>query len=548
MANRKQDPTGHRRGNCGICTRCACRASLTTVTRNPVNRSIAHHYERNNGYSRGVCVPSRISGNRPDLRLPREPVLLGVLNRPQTLPALRILSSRKTGQSLPRCCLTDFGPNSSRVALSLLQNHPTPIAVAYHQQGAPTNFLSSVSPIARYPGINRGSEQQHISMLHVESIVSRITDTRMQSADNPAPFWGGHVVRSARIIVTHYGGPDALKVIEEDCPEPKPGQVRVRVVAAGVSLPDVMAREGIHPETPAVPFTPGWDLVGVVDGLGDGVSEIALGQVVAAMPISGAYADFVCLPERELVPVPAGLDAGEVVSLILNYITAYQMLHRSAKVRPGQRVLIHGASGGVGTALLQLGRLVGLEMYGTCSSRAAAAVSELGGIPIDYQQQDFVKEIQSLSNPGADVIFDSLGGAHLWRSRNALHHGGTVVAYGLTGSLRRGRLISGGSGGRHRFRPVAIFGLYIAGAWLLPGRKRIVPYSIQTLKRLRPALFRQDLIALFELLQQQAIKPIIAHRFPLVDARHAHELLGKGGIVGKIVLIPGTSSAKSAAV
>jgi len=323
-------------------------------------------------------------------------------------------------------------------------------------------------------------------------------------------------VKNSRIVVTHYGGPDALQVIEEDCPEPNRGEVRVRVLAAGVSLPDVMAREGIHPETPSVPFTPGWDLIGMVDRLGDGVTGIVQGQMVAAMPISGAYTEFVCLPERELVWVPFGLDAAEGVSLILNYITAYQMLHRSAKVRTGQRVLIHGASGGVGTALLQLGRLIELEMYGTCSSRGAAAVSELGGIPIDYQQQDFVKEIQSLTNPGADVVFDSMGGAHIWRSRKALRRGGMVVAYGLTGSLRGGRLASGQTGGRHPYRAIAIFGLYIAGSFVLPGRKRVVPYSIQTLKRLKPSLFREDLTALF-----------------------------KGGVIGKIVLVPNALSLAS---
>jgi NADPH:quinone reductase-like Zn-dependent oxidoreductase len=355
-------------------------------------------------------------------------------------------------------------------------------------------------------------------------------------------------VRHTRIIITHYGGPEALQVVEEECPEPKRGEVRLRVLAAGVALPDVMAREGIHPETPSVPFTPGWDLVGVVDRLGEGISGIERGQMVAAMPIHGAYADFVCLPQRELVPVPSGLDAAEAVSLILNYITAYQMLHRSAKVRPGQRVLIHGASGGVGTALLQLGRLVGLEMYGTCSSRGASAVSNLGGIPIDYQNQDFIKEIQRLTGEGVDVVFDSMGGAHIWRSRKALRRGGKVVAYGLTGSLHSGRLASGRSGGRHRYRAIAIFGLYIAGSFLLPGRKRVVPYSIQTLKRLKPTLFRQDLTALFGLLQQQKIKPIVAQRFPLSDARHAQELLGEGGVIGKIVLVPdGSSLASSAA-
>lgn len=349
-------------------------------------------------------------------------------------------------------------------------------------------------------------------------------------------------MRYTHITVTHYGGPDALRVVEEECPEPKQGEVRVRVLAAGVSLPDIMARQGIHPETPRVPFTPGWDLVGEVDQLGDGISGIEPGQRVAAMPIHGAYAEFVCLPQRELIPVPSGLDVAEAVSLILNYITAYQMLHRSAQVRAGQRVLIHGAAGGVGSALLQLGRLAGLEMYGTCSSRGASAVSELGAIPIDYQQQDFVKEIHRLTREGVDVVFDPIGGTHMWHSRQALRPGGRVVGYGNTTSLRGEGLASGRPGRRNRLHGIPIYVLYIAGGQLLPGHKRVVPYSIQTLKRLRPAWFRQDLIALLDLLQQQKIKPLIAQRFPLVQARQAQELLAKGGVIGKIVLVCNGSS------
>jgi NADPH2:quinone reductase len=299
-----------------------------------------------------------------------------------------------------------------------------------------------------------------------------------------------------------------------------------------------------------VPFTPGWDLVGVVDRLGDGVSGIEPGrpgQMVAAMPISGAYAEYVCLPQQELVPVPSGLDAAEAVSLVLNYTTAYQMMHRSAKVKAGQRALIHGAAGGVGTALLQLGRLAGLEMYGTCSSRGAAVVSDLGAIPIDYQKLDFVEEIHRLTGDGVDVVFESIGGTHIWRSRKALRPGGTVVAYGLTGSLRGGRLASGRSGRRNRLHGLPIFALYIAAGWLLPGRKRVIPYSIQTLKRLKPAMFRQDLIALLDLLQQKKIKPLIAQRFPLTEARQAHEMLGTGGVTGKIVLVSNGSSPESGA-
>jgi NADPH2:quinone reductase len=317
------------------------------------------------------------------------------------------------------------------------------------------------------------------------------------------------------------------------------------VLAAGVSLPDIMAREGVHPETPPVPFTPGWDLVGVVDRLGNGVSDFKPGQIVAALPIHGAYAEFVCLPQRELVPVPSGLDAAEAVSLVLNYITAYQMLHRSAKVSSGQRALIHGAAGGVGTALLQLGRLAGLEMFGTCSARSAPTVSALGGIPMDYQHQDFVKEIHRLTSDGVDVVFDPIGGTHLWQSRKALRRGGRVVGYGLRSSLRGEGLASGRPGRRQRFRGTAIFGLCIAGGWLLPGRKRVIPYSIQTLKRLKPEFFRQDLIALLELLREKKIKPLIAQRFPLGEARQAQEMLAKGGVTGKIVLVLNGSAASA---
>jgi len=299
-----------------------------------------------------------------------------------------------------------------------------------------------------------------------------------------------------------------------------------------------MMREGIHPETPRVPFTPGWDLVGVVDRVGEGVTGFEPAEVVAALPIHGAWAEFVCLRRDQLVSVPPGLDPAEAVSLILNYVTAYQMLHRSAKVREGQRVLIHGASGGVGTALLQLGRLAGLQMYGTGSARGASAITSLGGVPIDYQHEDFVERIHRLTGDGVDVVFDGLGGDQIWRSAKTLRPGGRVVAYGLTASLEGGRLAAGRSGGgRHRLRAIAMFGLYSVRGLFLAGRRRVVPYSIQWLERLRPELFRRDLAALFELLRRRQIEPLIAARFPLAEARHAQEVLGKGGVVGKIVLV-----------
>jgi NADPH2:quinone reductase len=181
-------------------------------------------------------------------------------------------------------------------------------------------------------------------------------------------------------------------------------------------------------------------------------------------------------------------------------------------------------------------------MYGTCSSRTAPTVSDLGGIPIDYKDQDFVKEIQRLTGEGVDAVFDGIGGAHIRRSRQALRRGGRVVAYGLTGSLKGGRLASGGGGKRNRIGPISMFFAYTASSWILPGRKRVVPYSIQWLKRWKPSLFRQDLITLFDLLKQQKIKPIIAQRLTLKEAKQAQELLGKGSVTGKFVLICNTNA------
>ncbi len=340
-----------------------------------------------------------------------------------------------------------------------------------------------------------------------------------------------------RVIVTHYGGPEVITVIEEEAPTPKAGEVRVKVLAAGVSLPDVLAREGVHPETPRVPYTPGWDLVGAVDQPGRGVTGFESGQTVAAMPIHGCYAQYVCVPASKLVPVPVGLDPAEAVAVVLNYLTAYQMLHRSAKARPGQRMLIHGASGGVGSAMLQLAKLAGVEMYGTCSAKGAAVVRELGGIPIDYRNADFVNEIRRLTGDGVDAVFDGIGGDNLWRSRDVLREGGRVVTYGFQSKMCGGRMAYR-SEGRHPFREATELGWFILRNWFKPGRKSMAPYSIQWLMRFRPAWFRHDLLTLLDLLRKGEIKPLIAQRLPLEEARRAHEMLGEGGVLGKIVLLP----------
>jgi NADPH2:quinone reductase len=334
-------------------------------------------------------------------------------------------------------------------------------------------------------------------------------------------------------VIKKIGGPEVLQIVEEPLPEPRPGEVRVKILAAGVAYPDLLMREGIHPlEARHGPFTPGWDLVGVVDRLGKGVAGLEIGQTVAAMPVVGSYAEFICLPQEEFVPVPQGLDPAEAVSLPLNYVTAYQMMTRSARVPPRGRVLIHAAAGGVGTALLQLGQFASLEMYGTASKKKHSTVSDLGGIPIDYQHVDFLKEIRRLTEDGVDAVFDSVGGAHLWRSFMALRPGGKAIAYGTLG-----RGLAGGF--RHRVEGIASIGWPLAVSRLVSRRRRILIYSIQKLKRRRLSWFREDLAVLLELLRQKRIQPLIAERIPLQEVRRSHELLASGSVMGKVVLLCG---------
>ncbi|HEY5988139.1 MAG TPA: alcohol dehydrogenase catalytic domain-containing protein, partial [Streptosporangiaceae bacterium] len=208
------------------------------------------------------------------------------------------------------------------------------------------------------------------------------------NGENPRPHAVGKALRNRRIVVPRYGGPELLRVVEEAIPEPRPGEVRVRIIAAGVGYPDVLIREGTYPGGPKPPFTPGYEFIGTVDKLGDGVTGFQLGQRVGAIPVYGSHSDYLCVPAWWLVPVPAGLDPAEAAIVVFNYVTAYQMLHRAARVRKGERLLVHGAAGGVGSAVLQLGRLAGLELYGTGSGAHAGVISALGTTPIDYTKGD----------------------------------------------------------------------------------------------------------------------------------------------------------------
>ncbi len=339
-------------------------------------------------------------------------------------------------------------------------------------------------------------------------------------------------MRNHRVVVSQHGGPEVLQVVEEDLPEPTSGGVRVKVLVAGVSAFDLMyRRSGRLPGAPKVPFTLGEDIVGVVDEVSEDVSGLEPGQRVAggtwALGLGGGYAEYVCLPADELVPVPDGVDPAEAVCLVANYLTAHMHLHRYADVHNGDRILIHGAAGGVGSALLELGRLAGLEMYGTASERNHELVVRLGATPIDYRNEDFVERILSLTDDGVDAVIDPVGGARqLWRSYRTLRQGGRLVWLGSAATKGR----SPWSG---------LLSLPMVGLLkLIPDGKQVpLCPDLGKFAKTHHDWYRDTLAELLDLLAASKIKPVVAERIPLADAARAHGLLERGGRAGKMVLV-----------
>jgi NADPH:quinone reductase-like Zn-dependent oxidoreductase len=324
-------------------------------------------------------------------------------------------------------------------------------------------------------------------------------------------------------LVSRNGGPEVLEIVEEAAPEPQAGEARVKMVAAGVAWGDILRRRGIS--APLPPFIPGYDLVGVVERVGEGVTAVQEGQMVAALPVTGGYAETICLPEGELVAVPKGMNPAVAGSLVLNGITAYQILHRAGEARPGERLLVHGASGGVGTLMVQLARAHGLEVFGTASPGKHELVASLDATPIDYRREDFVEHLHSLAGGGMDIVADPIGGSSLRRSYRTLRRGGRLITYGVQAIFAQGR--------------AKVIGSIILASLmnLVPDRKSVRLYNVTRPKYSTPEWCRQDLSEIFELWAQGKVKPIVADQIPLVEAAHAHELLENGSHVGKIVLI-----------
>jgi NADPH:quinone reductase len=342
--------------------------------------------------------------------------------------------------------------------------------------------------------------------------------------------------RNLVVQVKRYGGPDGLGVVEAPMPLPGRGEVRVRVLASGIEFTDTVIRQHLYAQTMfhKPPFVMGYDVVGEIDQLGDGVSGFQIGDRVGDMTVVGSNATYRTLRAKDLARVPAGVDAAEAAALILSWTTAYQLLHRSAQVKPGQRVLVHGAAGAVGQALLMLGKLADLEIWGTARREHAALIRDLGATPIDYKREDFTRALPD----GFDVVFDGIGQDRFRRSFAALRPGGVLCAYGYTASVQA----------KSRLRSILtlLISVYF-WRWLqswLPGGKCPRMYSINLMRALHPAWFREDLERLLGLLATGVIRPRVAGRISFDEVGEAHRRLEAGGLEGKLVLCPDLPSSR----
>lgn len=333
-----------------------------------------------------------------------------------------------------------------------------------------------------------------------------------------------------RIELTAFGGPENLRVVQEShLPEPAPGQVRVKVLTAGTGFTDTIIRQGQYVDVKdKPPFTLGYDWFGVVDKVGAGVTQLKAGDFVADMPVIGGYTQYLCVDASRVVPCPQGLDPAEAVCMILSYTTAYQMLTRECQLNKGDKILVHAAGGAVGTALLELGRLMGLTVYGTASAAKHDLVRSLGATPIDYRKEDFVQRTLALSGGGVQAVFDTIGGRNWSRSYQCLAPGGKLVGFGAL------QLTTG-----EEKVPALLWGfLKLLLLWkLLPDGRQSSFYNIQKRREKLPVEFRVDVQSLMAMLAAGKLKPCVAARVPLAQAAEVHRQIDKAEIAGKVVLV-----------
>ncbi|GIE75284.1 NADPH:quinone reductase [Actinoplanes philippinensis] len=339
-------------------------------------------------------------------------------------------------------------------------------------------------------------------------------------------------VTATQIVMPGPVEPHGLQQREIDLPAPSAGQVTLRMEATGVSFAEQQMRLGRYYDQPPFPFVPGYDVVGTVVATGPGVDPDLTGRRFAAVTKTGAWASHLLLDAADLVAVPDGLDPAEVETVLVNGITAWQMLHGLAKVRRGGTIVVLGANGGVGSTLLQLARHAGITVIGTAAERHHALVRALGATPVDYRDPDMYEKIRALVPGGADAVFDHVGGPGLKQSWQTLRRDGTLVSYGAASAKN--------DDGNARL-PFLTAYARIKQWHYSPNARRAHLYNFWDGVKQRDtfrARLRDDLTAVLGLLAEGVLVPQIAARLPLGRAADAMVLAESRTVAGKVVLIP----------
>jgi len=349
-----------------------------------------------------------------------------------------------------------------------------------------------------------------------------------ESDNKPSLFLKGSIMK---VTITKRGAPSVLSLVEADKPIPEVNEVCIKVSAAGVAFADTLLREGAYQGFKAKGTTPGYDVVGRVEAIGSEVQGFKVGDKAVALTEVGGYAHFCTAPEYRVAHCPEGLDDVETVAMVLNYVTAYQMLTHVTRVKAGDTILIHGAAGGVGTALIQLCQTIGdIKIYGTASKKKHAILIEMGVTPIDYRNESFVEVMKQHQPLGIDVVFDAVGGKNWKQSYRTLRAGGMLIAYGFSSITKKGRF----------HLPSALKSLLNAPfpglLSVLNDTKSVMGYNIRAFTNSRPEAFQHDMAVLLSMLKAEEVRPIIGKILPLSRAQEAHELLALSAVEGKIVL------------
>jgi NADPH2:quinone reductase len=326
--------------------------------------------------------------------------------------------------------------------------------------------------------------------------------------------------------------PSGLQIRTRELPAPAAGQVVLHMDATGVSFAEQQMRRGKYYDQPPFPFVPGYDVVGTVTATGPGVDPSLVGGRFAAVTKIGSWASHQLIDAADLVPVPDGVDVADAETVVVNGVTAWQMLHRTAGVRSGATIVVLGANGGVGTVLVQLARHAGIRVIGTASERHHAALRELGVLPVDYRDPQMYQRIREIAPDGVDAVFDHVGGAGITESWRLLRRGGALVSYGTAATKDEE--------GDSRLPVLKLFARLVTWHLLLNGRSARFYNFWAGRRRLDSfrARLREDLTSVLGLLADGVLTAHVAARFPLSEAASALALAESRTVAGKVVILP----------